>query len=49
LYFLFDKKVNEPSAPSSILDKLDTSAFGFPTTSPSKINCLDDLERTEYL
>src|SRR5690606_31508444 len=37
LYLGLDKKVREPSTPSSILANLETSTSGLPTTSPSKI------------
>ncbi len=40
LYLGLDKKVKEPFSPSSILDNLETSSLGFPTTSPSKISAI---------
>ena len=37
VYLGLAKKVMEPSVPSSIFASLSTSAWGFPSTSPSKI------------
>ena len=37
LYLGFAKKVKEPSVPSSILAKVETSTFESPITVPSKI------------